>query len=378
MSIKVGMLTCFINNYGACLQAYALQTVLHEYTDQVDIIQYLEPLGYDNDNSLVHRLLFNPITKTIVAQISRKYRISLKFKRSCEEFKRKNLHFGNEKYYSYEQLRDSVFDYDVFVCGSDQIWNPSFYDGPNKAYYLDFVKKGRKVAYAPSIGVSDIEEKYRTEFVRLINRIDFVSVREQTGSKIIEKYCNREAKVVLDPTLLISAEDWKSKIEEEGSIAKERYIFCYLFGNNPFYFRFIEQTSKKMGLPVYIVPFSREQMRADYNQIYDAGPLGFVKLIHNASLVITDSFHATAFSINLNTPFYTLLRDNKNKVNSMNSRVIDILSMAELENRLWEEERDFMDFTTEVDWNKSNMILCAKRREDIQYLKQAIGVNTPT
>lgn len=369
---RVGLVTCFINNYGACLQAYALQNVIGQYVDDVEIIQYLEPLGYDNDNSVMHKMLINSITKKIASFISPKYKASRMFRLACEDFKNNYLKFGEEKYFSTEAIYDNPPDCDIFVCGSDQIWNPTFYEGPNKVYYLDFAGDKRKVAYAPSIGVSDIEEKYHKDFAELVNKVDFLSVREKTGSEIIRKYCNKDAKVVLDPTLLITGSEWRDKSEESNITISENYIFCYLFGDRPFYYEFIKYVKEKMQLPVYIIPFTDNQAKAGFMNIYDAGPLGFVKLIKNATFIITDSFHATAFSINMNKPFYTLLRDEKENPKGMNSRIYDVLSLVGLENRLWEDNNDFSLFSDKIIWDDCNKWLCQKRNEDKMYLSNAI------
>ena len=372
MNKRIGLVTCFINNYGACLQAYALQTVLGEFTEQVDIIQYLEPAGYDN-SSFLRKIIVNPLVKKVAALILPGYRHTQSFRSACICFKKQYLRFNDQKYYSYEEIKKNPPDYDAFVCGSDQIWNPTFYGGPNKAYYLDFAGEKKRIAYAPSIGVSEIDDQYQQEFVRMINRFDYLSVREKTGSSLIEKYCNKEARVVLDPTLLLSGEEWKTAAENADVHIQGKYIFCYLFGDRPFYYDYIKRISEKLGLPVYIVPFTSNHEKAGFHNIYNAGPLGFVRLIRDASFVITDSFHATAFSINMNVPFYSLLRHKKSDPNSMNSRIYDILSLTGLEDRLWEDGQDFSEFSQYIYWDNSNDFLINKRREDKAYLKNAIN-----
>lgn len=372
MNKNIGLITCFLDNYGACLQAYALQTVLEEYVDQVEIIRYLEPEGYDN-TSLLRRVVFNPVVKSVAALILPNYRHKLAFRAACSNFRKRYLRFGQENYYTYAELKQNPPNYDAFVCGSDQIWNPTFYGEPNKAYYLDFVGDKKRIAYAPSIGVSDIDENYRREFIRLINQFDFLSVREKTGNLLIVKYCGKDAKQVLDPTLLIAGEEWRKKADNACLNIKEKYIFCYLFGDRPFYYQYIAKISKKIGLPVYIIPFVTNHVQEGFHPIYGVGPLEFVKLISNAALVITDSFHATAFSINMNVPFYSLLRNEKTDPKGMNSRIYDILSLSGLENRLWEDDWEFTNFTMKICWDNSNAVLKEKRLEDKVFLENALN-----
>lgn len=372
MQKKIGLVTCFINNYGACLQAYALQTVLKEYAEQVDVIQYLEPAGYDN-SSFLRRIIINPVVKKVVGVFLPDYRHKQSFRIACNSFKKQYLRFGKQKYYSYEELKSNSPDYDVFVCGSDQIWNPTFYGGPNKAYYLDFVENKKRIAYAPSIGVSELEEQYRRDFVEMVKKFDFLSVREKTGSFLIEKYCNRIACTVLDPTLLISGEAWRRRAEDAQLQIDEKYIFCYLFGDRPFYYDYIKYVSNKMNLPVYIVPFTANHMNAGFHNIFGAGPLEFVKLIRDAAFVITDSFHATAFSINMNVPFYSLLRSENATPNNMNSRIYDILSLTGLEERLWQDNQGMDKFSDVICWDDSNTILVKNRNESRAYLENALS-----
>ena len=375
---KIGIATCFIDNYGACLQAFALQSKIEQLGYESEILRYVEPAGYGNHRNIVKKILHSQIIEMARCFFFPAYRKKIIFKQECDKFRVKNLHFSKKKLRTIDDVKKESSIYDAFVCGSDQIWNPTFYGRLNKVYYLDFADNKKRIAYAPSIGISEIAEEYQSEFKRLVGKFDYISVREQTGCNLIRKYSGKDARVVLDPTLLLSGAEWIKKVSEEKAIRKsfpkkgEKYIFCYLFGNRPFYYSFINEISKKYDLKVYIVPFYANQEHMGYNLIYDAGPLGFVELISHASLVITDSFHATAFSINLNTPFYTLLRDNPKDAQSMNSRVIDILNLTQLQSRLWIDENDINAFTMDIDWNKANSIVQSKREADLKFLKDAL------
>ena len=376
---KIGIVTCFLDNYGACLQAFSLQSQINKFGYETEILQYVEPEGYDNDKSIIHRFKVNCFTRWVRSIVSKNYRKKYLFQNACKDFRKHYIKLTSRKLYNYKEVEEEATKYDALVCGSDQIWNPTFYGKPNKVYYLGFCKGKKRIAYAPSIGVSEINVEYREEFKRLVCDIDSISVREKTGSELIMKYTNREAAVVLDPTLLINGYEWRNIVSQKKTTSNktlpqdtDKYIFCYLFGDRPFYYQFINNVSRVLGLEVYIIPFSNNQENYDYHKIFGASPLDFVKLIANASLVITDSFHATAFSINMNTPFYTLLRNADTDINSMNSRVTDILKMVKLEDRLWNESSKMDVFTTKIEWNEPNSIIQEKRSVDSKYLEDAL------
>ncbi len=229
----------------------------------------------------------------------------------------------------------------------------------------------KRIAYAPSIGLSEFPEEYSADLKEKVNRFDYLSVRETAGQKIIEPLTDIDVKVVLDPTLLLTGEQW-SKIAKPPKI-KEPYIFLYLFGNRPYIGEFVEYVRKQTGLRVVCIPYTEREKNSEYVQIYDAGPCEFLGLIKNASLVITDSFHATAFSINFNTPFYSLLRnDDSDKVN-MNSRIFSILDLVGLQERMVLPDVEYpFSIDMSLDFSGANERINDKRRSDFGDLKQQL------
>ena len=320
--MNIGLATCFLDNYGACLQAYALQTSLEKTNSKVEIINYIGEYGYEPDRG-IEKFIRNPLFKWVKSKMDSSYKIRNKNHIRFNEFRRKYLKLSPKTFHSLDELKKSTHIYDAYVCGSDQIWNPMLYNSNNKVYFLDFVPKDKKrIAYAPSIGISAIPEKYQGEMRELLNKMDVLSVREKTGSKIVEKLTGRECRTVLDPTLLLSKEEWEGLACNPQ--IKEDYIFCYIFGEREYIGDFVRYVHQKTGLKLVTIPFTEREKSELYNRVDVAGPEDFVGLIKNAKLVITDSFHATAFSVNLNIPFYTLLRNTNDDKNNMNSRVVDI------------------------------------------------------
>lgn len=370
---KVGMITCYADNYGACLQAYALQRSIIKLGNECEIIKYT-PINSMKERKGLFRLL-TPFLNFLRLIKNRntidKYQGHMR--RKFKQFKKDYLKFGNEPFPTIESLFNSPPDYDAFVTGSDQLWNPIIHGMKNnRAHYLDFAPAGRRrIAYAPSIGVSKIPESCKKEMKTLVERMDVVSVREKAGKDIINDISDKECRVVLDPTLLLDKKEWMDIVNLYPF--QRPYIFCYLFGEQGYVDRFIKYARETTGYEIVVIPYTKREMQKGYVIKNDAGPREFLGLIKNASLVITDSFHATAFSINFNVPFYTLLRNTDDQVNNMNSRIFNILEMFNLKDRLIEPNSDYSnELELSIDFSEVNAVLNMRRKEDIEFLRDSI------
>lgn len=380
---KVALLTCFLNNYGACLQAHALQNCIEKLGYDCDIIPYIEPYGYEDFN-------INKITifKMHIRSLLDDLRFAFKKKKpfnynkkilSFYNFRKKFLKFELDKgtkniklYRSIEDFNNISNDYDFFVCGSDQIWNPTFYNKNNPAYFLTFVKDKKRIAYAPSIGLSEIPDKYREEFITYVNRFNSISTREQKGAEIIKKLCNRDAKVVLDPTLLAGKDFWFKLLKKRYSLPHKKYIFCYIFSNTPKCNEYLHMMQQQTGLPIVytcISNLSYDNLNATLVEY--AGPIDFLQLINHANFVVTDSFHGTAFSILLNKDFYVFKRERSDETIDMFSRINNILNEVGLENRAVSIEQPF-HIKPSIDFEKVNSNLNEIRKDSLDYLKNSL------
>ena len=374
MRKKIGLVTCFINNYGACLQAYALQKTIVSLGCDCEIINYVEPSSYDKKTSFVSNFLKNRFTRFCMGLLNKHYRLQLLSRRKFNQFRANYLSLTIKEFLNTSSLGVIASDYDAFICGSDQIWNPFFCGDYYDAYMLAFAKETRRIAYAPSIGLNNYPEKWRNEFSENLKHFSSLSCREETGSKIIREISKKDCRTVLDPTLLINCTQWKQLIHDY-RVVDERYVFCYLFDDRDFYCDFVIDTCKKLSAQPVIIHFIKRQESWPFKCVYDAGPLDFVNLISNASFVVTDSFHATAFSINLNTPFYSLVRNLKNGKIDMSSRIVDILSLTNLSKRLiLDNEYDINVLEYNIDFKESNNLLEKKRKEDLLYLRNALDI----
>lgn len=373
--MNVGMITCYINNFGACLQAYALQKAILSLEHQCRIIRYTPVRSLQKNNFFLragyHMYMF---LKGII-YLETRYENARKHRFS--DFRSTYLLFSEDWFSTNDALKKARLPYDAYVVGSDQLWNPLIHGNQNNpVYFLDFVPEGkRKIAYAPSIGIEHVPDSCINEMRNYLIKFDELSCREISGSNIVQLLTGRSCKTVLDPTLLITIEDWQKLIPTK-PLVDQPYIFLYLFGQQTTTGNFIEYIAKRTGKKVVCIPFERREIRSQYRKISNAGPLEFLNLIRFAELVITDSFHATAFSINLNVPFYSLLRNTDTEKNNMNSRIFNILEMTGLCDRLIRSEDDFPEeISIEIDFTNANEIIEKKRECDLDYLKNAIDGN---
>lgn len=376
---NVILATCFLDNYGACLQAFALQSLIESLGHKCEILNYVGTDGYKNKANLKSRVYNNPVCKFLYAVVNRDYRgLTYLRGKKFDSFRKQYLKFTKETVCSVEDAENCDFDAKIFVCGSDQIWNPTFYRGNNRIYFLDFVKNdSKRISYAPSIGLNNIPHEYQEEFVRLVEKMDAISVRELTGKTIIENLSKKKATVVPDPTLMLNKETWKKAAEAakvENGILEKHYIFCYLFAEREYYNNAVDILSKRLGMPVVYITLTRNQRKNEkYICVENAGPMEFVNYIMNAGFVITDSFHATAFSINLNVPFFSFLRSGVTSANNMNSRIFDVLKEYGLEDRLVDENVNFEAVETDLSFKNSNEKLEMNRALGMDFLKNAIA-----
>lgn len=265
-----------------------------------------------------------------------------KYKVNCqkrgEAFERfKNKYFRlSEKYSSYEELAASVNKYSAYLVGSDQLWKP---DSIEQGYYtLDFVPDNiKKISYATSFGVKKLPHFQIKKAKNFLNRFDRISVREQSGKKIVDEISDKSAEVVLDPTLLLDKNEWGKILEENKSIIETPYIFVYLLGNNPEHREIIKKVKSIKGYPIVALLHVDEYIAEDEEfadiSPYDVDPSEFLSLIKNAEYIFTDSFHASVFSIIFEKQFFTFNRFNESNKNGTNTRIDNLMEITGLGKR---------------------------------------------
>ena len=373
----------FINNYGAALQGYALYTTLKEMGLDPRIVRYK---GGECRNSQMEYHLFqikralgkkyhamiDPRPKPLAIEVKNKIK---RRENMFSLFSQSYMTFWNEKRISWQQLRKSYPVCDYYVCGSDQIWNPYFKNGYNDpGYFLAFAPKDAiKIAYAPSFGCDDIPDTAKKTLPALLETFYAISVREKSGVDIVKKYTSRNAEHVLDPTLLRTTLEWRS-IERIPKGLPEHYILSYRFAESDKTKSMIDQVSQETGWPVVSLPLSAVAMKDDYSSVFEAGPQEFVGLIDNASLICTDSFHATVFSILMKTPVCVFLRESDENGNSMNSRVYSLLHTFHLESHILTQDAKIEDALKciDEDYTEAHQVLGIERKKSLDFLTKAL------
>ncbi|MBR2025287.1 MAG: polysaccharide pyruvyl transferase family protein [Clostridia bacterium] len=375
---KVGLITYYGNNYGGMLQAYALQRVIKQNGYECKIISndFLYTIGKFQKMRLyfrkLSRAMFHLPTYIKKGTAIRKHSLQNEKKNDkFREFLCENIEIDKTGYTSYRQYLKSPPLYDTYITGSDQIWNPNLYM-ENGFYFADFAPQNLpRISYASSIGVSGITKKQEKFIKPLLERMDIISTREESGAKIVESITDKKARVVLDPTLLLNCEEW-SEVANRVDI-NEPYVFVYMFGEREYYEEIKRKIKELTGLKLVCIPYTARELESDDIKICEAGPSEFIGLIKNASLVLTDSFHATVFSINLKTPFLSLCRFSKNDKKGMNSRLHTILSTLDLESRLIDENDEINEsMIYDVDFEKAHVLLNEKRKTDTEFLLKSL------
>lgn len=363
-----GILTWYKTyNYGTALQAYALVSKINDLGYQAEIIQYSR-----NKNVIFSSRAekIKDILKRIPPALVRRLfwkRYKLKAKLFDTFFE---ADIPQSKIYATgEEIKNDGGRYTAYLCGSDQIWTPSirFLDS---TYFLDFVPDSiGKISYAPSIGCAYIPKKSRLLMKELIQRIDFLSVREEHGADLIQELCGRRPEVVLDPTLLKSKGEWERfAFQPEFS---EPYILCYFLGNRKPLRDFALKLKKKTGFKLVVIPAVNQDLFFGDIRKIDAGPREFIGLIQNAAYICTDSFHGTILSINLEKEFFALKRHEENDPENQNSRLVHILNRLGLSSRLVADESEDVSLE-KMDYTASRVRLEQERTRSLEYLTNAL------
>lgn len=362
--MKIGILTFQqAINYGAVLQLYALQEVVQKLGVDSDVINYISP-KLENDYKIIR---YNAGLKNLLASIFCA-KAFCERKRRFKVFEKKYLNLTDELY-SKGDLTRICNEYDYVITGSDQVWNYTITDA-DSTYMLDFVEdSNKKISYAASFGVAQIPDKLKVWYKNLLQDFKAISVREKQGQAIIKILCNKEVSVVLDPTFLLTKEDWKKL--NTCDTKNKKYILVYCLRRSDLLNEFAEKLKIKTGFKI-IVLNPRIRNIYDKSSAYSSGPEDFIRLFMNAEYVLTNSFHGTAFSINFNKNFLVDL-DINSTVNT-NSRLLNILSLLGLEDRII-DNIDIEKMYQDIDYSKVNTILDEERRISINYLKLSLGLN---
>lgn len=352
---KIGIITIHSDlNYGAALQAYALNEFLRSKGYQAEIINYIKipnhPRVYPFPINIAYKLMNLPRFL--------RYRKFLQFSVS------------SKKYKTLEELMNNFHEpYDVLISGSDQVWNPTcggFINKLNPAYYLAFVShdKYKKVAYASSVGSYIFKDDEIPYVKRWLDEYDHLSTREIAGSKQLECILKRNVKVVLDPTLLLKKEDWY-KVTNKINI-KDNYVLVYYIDEIAECVEYARKIADKNGWKVAMMTNAFKRFPGVDINIPFCGPSEFLYLFANAKYIVTNSFHGTAFAVNFNKDFISVIKRNSPQ------RAQTLLNNVGLPERLLININDVDKLPLHINYDEPNKKLNELRQDSVSYLLNAI------
>ena len=296
-----------VSNIGSVVQAYALQHKIKQLGLDSEIIDYDYPYPKEKNISL-YTILNNIVIffQNFVWGFPNKKR-----ERRMTLFREKYLICSNVSY-DRESIKKKPPEYDIYCTGSDQVWNP-YYIGDDTNFMLSFVPEDKpKISYAASFATNDMPDYLVELYSNCLKEYDSITVREQAGVDLVNRMVGKDAKVVCDPTLLLSREEWDEFAELSELHLKEDYILVYILGYmynpRPNIYNIISVVQKALGCKVYYINGNKSEFFMPHSKIIKGvGPMEFVDLFKHASFVITDSFHGTAFSTIYNIPMMSVV-----------------------------------------------------------------------
>lgn len=363
---NVGMVTLYSDNYGSCLQAYALFRSIEKLNYCPIIIKYrrFETLA---GTSVFYKLSHIPF-KTLWRIFLHRKQIQLR--KSCfNEFRSSMLTFTEKEYLNKDERKELNDRFDVFVCGSDMMWCEAF-EKDWEQFFLRFTNKDKRASYAPSFGINQISDKNRQKCLEFLSGFppSRLSCRDMAGVRMIKEKFGMDAHHVLDPTMLFDKGQWNEIVGNDERIIPKSYVLTYLFGGTLGGRKNIFKQVKSWGMG-NLRSIDGEDKHAIKGRV---GPFEFVRLFRDAEFVITDTFHGLMFSLIFEKPFVVLTREDGVHWAKYSDRITSALEMLGIPERYWDMNKKMPDEFRTLDYGNINIILGKKRNESIQYLQGAI------
>lgn len=351
---KIGIITVHnADNYGAILQCHALNTFLRRKTNKNNIyIINTHDKIISNDYKLISTSSLKSFIKSLLFfpwNALKKYRFNKFRKANWKEVKFEN----------------NTIDIDLFVLGSDQIWNMDITKGYNPIYFADIPKKDSAIAisYAASIGKSFLTEDEKVIFREKLKNISAISVRESEAKELIANFTEKEIEILIDPTLLLAAYKWEKLIKNK-KIEKQKYLLLYQIAGYTETREIAIAVAKALNLK--IIEISTPSIRRyETKKDSTAGPIEFLQLFRDASFIITDSFHGTAFSIIFKKNFYTIPHKTRGV------RMVELTEKLGIKNRIITSINE-INLADKIDYENVLKIIDIERNKASEYIDNAL------
>lgn len=360
--MKIGIVTIDdITNYGNRLQNYAMHNVLTAITksDVISLVAKNEK-KYNNGNYLLWiKEQISRLMCTVPELAEKRFGNGVT---RWANFVKWNKLVPTKTYYDCAKIPGNLSnEFDYFIAGSDQIWNYHFASHKFEDYFLKFAKDKKKIAVSASFGVEKIPDEWRQIYIEGLKDFAHISVREDAGAKIVKELIGRDVPVLIDPTMMLSKEEWLKVSCKPRVDCSKPYILKYYLGDEN------EEDSinvwaKKNGYEVY------ELLNDKIPELYSAGPGEFISLISNASMVCSDSFHCIVFSIIFSKPFIVYAR--RGKENYMTSRLDTLLGKFGFQNR-WKHMLKEEEYLA-CDYSEVPQLLEEEQKKFMEYISNAI------
>ncbi|MDD3139581.1 MAG: polysaccharide pyruvyl transferase family protein [Lachnospiraceae bacterium] len=363
---KVGILTYHTGyNYGASLQAYALQSVIKNMGIDCEII------NFETEDFLASREMFSRKPrrlKEIIKIISRLpyYGSLIKRQNMFDDFTNCCLNIS-PLYRSEKEVKEHACEYDYIVCGSDQIWNLGTPDAPdaNILFFLNFSKKQKRVSYAASFGKWVNSPHHEENIIPWLKEFDKISVREFSGQEYLKAH-RIDSNITLDPTILLDDNQY-DEICAKRQIER-KYVLMFSWNCNNDVITAAKHVSKELGYPLYNLTPPPRAMFSGVSRKLDVGPREFLSLIRNAEFVVTNSFHGTAFSTTFERPYISIVSGD------VDPRMESLLKQLGLSDHLVSKDEIDIKHILETDFNIVREKKKALRKDSFDFLKQALEV----
>lgn len=349
---KIGIITVNDNdNYGNRLQNYAVQFILEK--NNMKSITLKNNSTLNSRNNFILRIIKFVLKKKKISQIDR-YKKFIKFN--------KNIIFSKRYITPFSRLDN---EYDYFITGSDQVWNPTW-GRLSDIELLEFTIPKKRISFSASFGISSLPEQYNEKLKNALKDYKAISVREDAGKKIIEDVVGRkDVEVLVDPTMLLTAEEWDKVAKKPEQLKNNKYILNYFLG----------ELSEKRKAEIDKIAKENDceviNILDKNSSFYSTGPSEFLYLEKHAFLVCTDSFHSSVFAILYNRPFIVFGRED-NTV-SMNSRIETLINKFNLKNREY-NGKEITKENLNHDYTEAYKILEEERKKSIKFLRQALDI----
>ena len=374
-------------NYGSNLQSIATCEMLRQIGMEVEVLNLDALWGMFRKNKVKFYLSSGDLSFIVkskggmylskfIEKIYPDYKKGIaRRKELLYTFLDKRINYSN-KVKNFAEATELSQNYDCVLLGSDQVWLPS--SVMTDTYTLNFVDKNvKKIAYAPSFGIQEIPQKYWIKYRDMFENIDYIALREESGKKIVKEISGRVCEVVADPVLMLDSKKWKEIIPRKKEM-NDRYIFCYLLGNNKWQREWIKKYAEAQRLKTVGLIHLDQRIAYDekiYDEVMiDASPEKFLNLIRYAEVVFTDSFHCTLFSMIEQRKFWCFRRFDDGKKVSTNSRMYSILKLVGLENHMLNRNSNIniIDQHEKIDYRIIEMRINNFRKKSYEFLLSSL------